>query len=137
VGAAHVWVDYGRPSRRGRQVVGYLIPFDSVWRTGANEATQFRTDRDLAFGATVIPAGTYSLWTVASRGGWRLVFNRKPKVWGTEHDASQDFATVPLTLGKVDPAVERFTIEVVPAADGAALALVWDDTRAYAPFTVR
>ena len=137
VGAAHVWVDYGRPSKRGRQVVGYLIPWDSVWRTGANAATQFRTDRDLVFGQTVIPAGTYTLWTVARRSGWTLVFNRQTGQWGTDHDAAQDFATVPLTLSAVSPPVERFTIAVEPTATGGVLALVWDDTRASAAFTVR
>jgi hypothetical protein len=137
VGAAHLWVDYGRPARRGRQVVGYLIPFDSVWRTGANAATQIRTDRDLAFGSTVIPAGTYTLWTVAGRGGWKLVFNRQTGQWGTDHDAARDFATIDLALSRVSPPVERFTIAVEPSPGGGVLALVWDDTRASAPFTVR
>ena len=137
VGAAHVWVDYGRPSKRGRQVVGYLIPFDSVWRTGANAATQIRSDRDLAFGSTVIPAGTYTLWTRATRAGWTLVFNRQVGQWGTEHDATKDFAAVPLAVTAVSPSVERFTIAVEPTATGGVLALVWDETRAAAPFTVR
>jgi hypothetical protein len=137
VGGAHVWVDYGRPSKRGRQVVGYLIPWDSVWRTGANAATQLRTDRDLAFGSSVVPAGTYSVWTQATRAGWRLILNRQTGQWGTEHDPSKDFASIPLAITRMDPAVERFTIVVEPLGDGGVLALVWDDTRASAPFTVR
>ncbi|HET6763945.1 MAG TPA: DUF2911 domain-containing protein, partial [Longimicrobiaceae bacterium] len=135
VGGAHLWVDYGRPSKRGRQVVGYLIPFDSIWRTGANAATQLRTDRDLAFGSTVVPAGTYSVWTQATRAGWRLILNRQTGQWGTEHDAAQDFASIPLAITRADPPVERFTIVVEPTATGGVLALVWDDTRASAAFT--
>ena len=69
-GGAALWVDYGRPARRGRAVFGGVVPFGQVWRTGANAATQFRTDRALEFGTAVLPAGTYTLWTIPSADGW-------------------------------------------------------------------
>jgi len=62
IGSAHLLVDYGRPSKRGRQVIGKLIPYDDWWRTGANAATTFVTDKDLVFGSTTVPAGTYTLY---------------------------------------------------------------------------
>src|ERR1051325_7098944 len=64
VGGASVSVAYSRPLKRGRVIFGNVVPYNQVWRTGANAATVFTTDKDLVFGSTVIPAGKYTLWTV-------------------------------------------------------------------------
>ena len=71
-GGAALWIDYGRPGKRGRTVFGGIVPYGEVWRTGANAATQFKTDKALAFGGTVVPAGFYTLWTLPRRaaGSW-------------------------------------------------------------------
>jgi hypothetical protein len=138
VGRANLLVDYGRPLRRGRTIFGGVVPFDSVWRTGANAATQFRTDVDLSMGGTTIPAGTYTLWTVPSRtGAWKLVVNRQTGQWGTVYDPKQDLARIDLRTETVVTPVEQFTITVQPQAEGGVLALAWDRTRAWVPFTVR
>ncbi|MDQ3998243.1 MAG: DUF2911 domain-containing protein [Gemmatimonadota bacterium] len=137
VGRANLLVDYGRPLRRGRTIFGGVVPFDTVWRTGANAATQFRTDADLTMGGVTIPAGTYTLWTVPSRdGAWKLVINRQTGQWGTVYDPAQDLARVDLRTETVGTPVEQFTITVEPQADGGVLALAWDRTRAWVPFTV-
>ena len=68
----HIAVDYGQPHARGRQIVGGVIPFDSVWRTGANSSTTFTTDVDLTIGNTFVPKGAYSLYTLPTRSGWKL-----------------------------------------------------------------
>ena len=138
VGRANVLVDYGRPLRRGRTIFGGIVPFDTIWRTGANAATQFRTDADLSIGGVTIPAGTYTLWTVPSRTGpWKLVVNRQTGQWGTVYDPTRDLARIDLRTETVDTPVERFTITVEPQAGGGVLAIAWDRTRASVPFTVR
>jgi hypothetical protein len=138
VGRAHVVIDYGRPSARGRTVYGGLIPFDAVWRTGANEATQLITDRDLVIGGTPIPAGTYSLWSEATESDWTLIVNKQHGQWGTEHDAAQDFARIPLTVSKLTEPVEQFTITVAPTGTRAGtLTLAWGDTQGSVSFTVK
>jgi hypothetical protein len=138
VGRATLVVDYGRPLRRGRTIFGGIVPFDTVWRTGANAATQFRTDVDLSMGGVTIPAGTYTLWTVPSRAGtWKLVVNRQTGQWGTAYDPKQDLARIDLRTETLATPVEQFTITIEPQAEGGVLALAWDRTRASVPFTVK
>ncbi|MFN2565780.1 MAG: DUF2911 domain-containing protein [Gemmatimonadaceae bacterium] len=138
VGRANLLVDYGRPLRRGRTIFGGVVPFDTVWRTGANAATQFRTDVDLVMGGVTIPAGTYTLWTVPSRAGvWKLVVNRQTEQWGTVYDEKQDLARIDLRTETVATPVDQFTITIEPQGDGGVLALAWDRTRAWVPFTVK
>ena len=135
VGGAHVFVDYGRPSMRGRAVFGGIVPWGQVWRTGANEATQLATDRDLDIGGTHVPAGTYSLWTIPSPDGWTLIINKQHGQWGTEYDATRDLAHVRLATRTLAEPVERFTIELQPQGGGATLRLAWADTEATASIT--
>jgi hypothetical protein len=138
VGRAHVVIDYGRPSARGRTVYGGLIPFNGVWRTGANAATQLITDRDLVIGGTPIPAGTYSLWSEATESDWTLIVNKQSGQWGTEHDAAQDFARIPLTVSKLTEPVEQFTITVASTgARAGTITLAWGDTQGTVSFTVK
>jgi hypothetical protein len=138
IGRASLLVDYGRPLRRGRTIFGGIVPFDSVWRTGANAATQFRTNVDLSMGGVTIPAGTYTLWTIPSRtGAWKLVINRQTGQWGTVYDANQDLARIDLRTETVATPVDRFTISIEPQGDGGVLALAWDRTRAWVPFVVK
>lgn len=137
VGGARVAVNYGRPRRRGRTIWGDVVPWDQVWRTGANEATAFTTTRDLLMGGTTVPAGSYTLWTVPSRGGWKLVINKQTGQWGTEYDAAQDFARIDIRTRPLSPAAEAFTIRLDPRGAGGVLRLQWADTEAYVPFTVK
>jgi hypothetical protein len=137
VGDANLLVDYGRPSRRGREIFGNVVPWGVVWRTGANAATQLRTDRDLVFGGVVLPAGTYTLWTLPAQAGWQLIVNRQTGQWGTAYDPAQDFIRVPLDLTVLAAPVEVFTIAVEPQGAGGVLSLSWDRTRAQVSFTVR
>jgi len=136
VAGASLWIDYGRPSKRGRVVYGTVVPYGEVWRTGANAATQFRTDKDLDFGGTRVPAGFYTLWTLPSASGWKLIVNRQTGQWGTEHDASQDLVTIDMKVETLPQPEERFTIRVEPAGGGGVLQFDWDTTRVSAPFRV-
>lgn len=136
-GGASLWVDYGRPAKRGRAIFGGVVPYGEVWRTGANAATQFKTDKALDFGGTVVPAGFYTLWTIPSPAGWKLVVNGETGQWGTEHKADKDLYTIDMTVTELPQVVERFTISVDTSAQGGALNLDWDKTRASASFAVK
>lgn len=135
-GGAELWVDYGRPSKRGRAVFGALVPWNEVWRTGANAATQFRTDRALAFGSATLPPGTYTLWTVPSPSGWKLMVNSETGQWGTDHKQEKDLFTLDMQVATLPAPVERFTIGIEPTPEGGELRLDWDTTRASVPFRV-
>jgi hypothetical protein len=134
---AHLWIDYGRPSMRGRQIFGGVIPYDQVWRTGANAATQFRTDRALGFGSTTIPVGTYTLWILPTTRGVTLIFNTETGQWGTAHDPTKDLARVGLDVERLDDPVERFAISVVEQGGAGELRFDWDHTRWVARFKVQ
>ena len=136
-GGASVWIDYGRPAKRGRVIYGGVVPFGEVWRTGANAATQFKTDKALDFGGVTVPAGFYTLWTIPSPNGWKLIVNGETGQWGTEHKAEKDLYTIALTVTSLPAALERFSIGVQPSTQGGTLTLDWDTTRASAAFTVK
>jgi hypothetical protein len=131
LGRATVWVDYGRPAARGRAVFGRGVLGDTLWRTGANAATQFRTDVDLEVGGQRVPAGTYTLWTHYDSGAAQLVINSQTGQWGTQYDRRRDLFRVPMRVrAEEGEPVELFTIAVVPSGDGGAgtLEFRWDRT---------
>lgn len=131
IGGANLLVDYGRPSKRGRVIWGGLVPWGEVWRTGANAATTFVTDKDLVIGGTTVPAGTYTLYSVPNQSGpWQLVINKQTKQWGTEYHQEQDLARIPMTASPVSLPVDKFEISIVPAGQGGTLRLTWDATQA-------
>lgn len=131
VGSARLWIDYGRPALRGRDVWVDGVLGDTLWRTGANAATQLRSDVDLVVGGAVVPAGTYTLWTAVTSGGYRLVINRQA---GNIYDAKSDLVRVPLRESVVAAPVERFTIGVEPQSTGGALlTLTWGTKRLSVP----
>jgi hypothetical protein len=139
-GGATLSVDYGRPLTRGRQIFGAggVVPPGQVWRTGANEATQLRTDKALTIGTLEVPAGAYSLWTLPNADGtWKLIVNKNTGQWGTEYRQDQDLGRVDLKVEPLPNLVERFTIAVEPGGQGGVLALSWDRTRLSVPFTVK
>jgi hypothetical protein len=135
-GGATLWIDYGRPLKRGRTIFGGVVPWGDVWRTGANAATQFKTDKALAFGSTTVPAGFYTLWTVPTPTGWTLIINSETGQWGTEHKADKDLYRIPLSLEHGGPPVEKFTIHIAPGTNGGQIHFVWDTLVAAANFTV-
>lgn len=138
VGSANLWIDYGRPAKRGRAIFGANgVLGDTLWRTGANQATQFRTDVPITIGGQTVPAGTYTLWTVAVPGRYQLVVNRQHGQWGTVYDPAQDLVRVPLRVARIAQPVERFTIAIDPASGRAAtLRLRWDTTELTVPIEV-
>jgi hypothetical protein len=127
LGGTTVWIDYGRPARRGRVIFGELVKWGEVWRLGANAATQLETSGPIVVGSVRVPAGRYSLFLIPERDSGTLIINRETGQWGTSYRAALDLARVPLAATSAEP-TERFTIELTPD-DGknATLRLRWDD----------
>mgnify|MGYP003577116907 CR=1 FL=1 len=133
IAGAELWVDYSRPSLRGRQIFGALEPWDKVWRTGANAATQLNTPVDLVIGGAAVPAGKYTLWTLPSPSGWKLIINKQTGQWGTAYDATQDLVRVDAKVETLAAPVEQFKIEFEPVTNPGALTFTWDRTRYSVP----
>ena len=126
-----VTINYSRPSAKGRKIFGELVPFDQVWRTGANEATSLKTDVDLDIGGTTVPAGSYTLYTLPSASSWKLIINKQIGQWGTVYQQDQDLARVDMNVTSLSQPVEQFTIGLdKKGGDAAQLNLQWEKTQA-------
>ena len=131
-----VSVDYGRPSMRGRKIMGELVPYNQVWRTGANEATQFTTEADLLMGSTIVPKGTYTLYTIPAPTGWQLIVNRHTGQWGTPYNyEKEELARLEMAVESLPTPVEQFTIALEPSGMDGLLKMEWEQTRATIKFT--
>lgn len=138
VGRANLLVDYSRPSLRGRDVWVNGVLGDSIWRTGANAATQLRSDADLLIGGQPVPAGTYTLWTQANRDGYHLIVNKQIGQWGTEYRPDLDLIRVPLRETTSPSPTERFTIGIDPQSTGSGvLTLAWGNKVLTVPVAAR
>ena len=133
LGNAMLSIDYSRPSVRGRRVWGEVVPWDRVWRLGADMATHFATDVDLVIGGATVPAGRYTLWMLPSEASPQLIVSRLVNVFGTNYNPSQDLARVPLTRRAAPESAERLTLDV---ADGA-LNVRWADVVWSVPVAVK
>lgn len=124
-----VSIEYSRPSMRGRKIFGGLVPYDQVWRTGANAATTLKTDVALNLGGTTVPAGSYSLYTLPGANSWKLIINKQTRQWGTNYDQSQDLARVDMKVSQRSSPLEQFTISFEKTSgNSATLTLEWDTT---------
>lgn len=136
VDGAKVSITYGRPYAKGRKIVGGLVPYGQVWRTGADEATTLVTDKALMMGSAHVNPGTYTLYTLPGEKGWELIINKQTGQWGTQYDQGQDLARVPMKVGKTSGPVEQLTLEIADTPAGGELRLSWENTLATVPFTV-
>jgi hypothetical protein len=124
-----VTIDYSRPSMRSRKIFGGLVPYDQVWRTGANAATSLKTDVDLSIGGTTVPKGNYTLYTLPGANGWQLIVNKQTGQWGTEYNQAQDLARIPMKVTQRSSGLELFTISFDKTGGNAAtLKLEWENT---------
>lgn len=131
-GSKAVTINYSAPSMRGRKIMGELVPYGKVWRTGANAATKLTTTTDLVLGDLHVPAGTYTLYTIPGDKEWTLIVNKQTGQWGTNYDEKQDLGRVKMNVAAAKSPVEQFAITV----DNKALAMQWENTRAWVPVNV-
>jgi hypothetical protein len=138
VGSQSLRVCYGRPSAQGRDVFGALVPFGSLWRTGANEPTIVHVPFEAEIAGMRVPPGSYSLYTVPQAGDWTLIINRSTSQWGhpssyTAEVEAQELGRATIRTERLNQAVEQFTIRGEPTAAGADILLEWERTRARIP----
>ena len=132
-------VFYNRPSKRDRVIFGGLVPYDLVWRTGANEATTFETNQDLTVDDQKLSAGIYTLWTIPGENEWTVIFNSKQYPWGVDEtmqpmrEPEYDVVTVAVPVQMIDGIVEQFTIAFDNSTDNLSLTMAWDQTKIVVP----
>ncbi|MCB0631622.1 MAG: DUF2911 domain-containing protein, partial [Lewinella sp.] len=128
VHGASIVLTYGQPAKRGRDLFGGIVPWNERWRTGANRATHFSTDKDLIVNGLEVPAGEYTLFTIPTPAGGTLIINKQTGQNGQQYDESQDLGRVPMTIRQQDESVELFTIDAVEQGIKGALQLKWGNT---------
>ena len=133
IGGAQVAVEYSRPGMRGRTLLGGLIPYDRVWRTGANAATHLRTTAPIRLAGVQLDSGSYTLWTLPTRAQVELVINRETGQWGTGYQPRHDVARVAMELDTLEVPVEQFTIRLDTAS--SRLVMEWGTFRWSTPAT--
>lgn len=139
-GDSTVKVCYSRPALRGRHMVGgENVPFGTLWRTGANEATMIHTSGHLVIAGIHVDGGTYSLYTVPGEREWEIIVNRSYLQWGHESTYTDSVRAQEVGRGRVPAArtaapVESFTIHAEPGRAGDAnLVLEWENARVVIP----
>jgi hypothetical protein len=142
VGSQALRICYGRPLAQGRQIFGALVPYGTLWRTGANEPTIIHVPFTADIAGLRVPPGSYSIYTVPEEtGDWELIINRATSQWGhpgsyTDEVRAQELGRAPIRTERMDRAVEQFTIRSEPTATGVDILLEWERTRARIPVRV-
>ncbi len=137
IGSSIFTVDYSRPLLRGRTLLGDVIPYDRVWRTGANAATQFTTSTPIKLAGMQVPAGSYTLFTAPHTNGVDLIVNKQTGEWGTEYNGLRNLGTTRMTSEAVTAPVEEFTISITSGDNRhGTLVLEWGSFRWIAPIEV-
>ena len=124
INTATISIDYGSPSVKGRKIWGALVPFDKIWRAGANEATTFQTDKDLIVEGEKLPAGKYSLFIIPNEKKCIIIFNKKAKQWGAyNYDQDLDQLRVEVSPKEESKSTEKLLFLV----KDNSVALLWDN----------
>ena len=136
-------VFYNRPYKKGRVIFGELVPYGKVWRTGANEATIFETNKDLNFADKTLKAGKYSFFTIPGEQAWSIIFNTETGQWGVgfngeaNRNPARDALTLDVPSVLQEKEFEQFTISIEKAGEEMELILMWDKTLVAVPFTLK
>ena len=132
---ANITISYSSPGVKGRQIWGGLVPYDKVWRAGANKATIVETDKDIEVGGKTIPAGKYSLYAIPREGNWTIILNSATGQWGinrdgsTTEDPAKDVVRVDVKPEKASEFAERLTYAVEPNG----ISLTWENLKVTLP----
>ena len=135
VNGVNVKIKYTRPSVRGRVIFGEVVPWNRFWRTGANAATKFSIDKTIYMDGKELPAGDYSIWTMPSQSGWKMMFNKEANIWGTEYNPEKDLLTVPVQTIALPDNIELFTFRIEPEGNNGRIIFEWEKLRAVVKFT--
>ena len=139
VGLTDIKIEYSRPGKNNRVVFGDVVPFNEVWRTGANENTKITTSDALIFGKDTLKAGTYAIFTKPTTDSWELIFYADATNWGTPEkwDETKVVLRAKAAVTAVPNVVETFTISLDNLEnESAALTFTWDKTTVSYSFTL-
>jgi hypothetical protein len=132
-----ITIDYNTPSMRGRKIMGELVPYGKVWRTGANPATTLITTANLKIGTLDVPAGTYTLYTLPNPDKWLLIVNKQTGQWGTVYKEDQDLGRTPMTGATLPSPQEKMSISFENTkGNSTELHVKWETTDESVPITV-
>jgi hypothetical protein len=138
LGSTAITINYSSPRMRGRKIIGGLVPYGQVWRTGANAATTLKTTGELKIGTLTVPAGTYTLYSLPTENLWTLIVNKQTGQWGTVYDEKQDLGRVQLTAASGTMGLENFLIEIQPkGGNKGELHLRWENTDVFVPILAK
>lgn len=134
----YVKITYSRPHKKGRKIFGELVPYGKIWRTGANEATELTTTKDIKLAGNEIPAGTYTLFTIPQKDKWTIILNSDLGQWGAyRYDESKDVIRFDVPTKQLSTTYEPFTIEFEQTASEVVLKMMWDQTGVVIPVSFR
>jgi len=133
VGLTEIEIEYSRPSMRGREVFGNLVPFGKVWRTGADNSTKISFDTDVIISGKTIQSGTYSIFSIPNKESWEIIFYSDVELWGVPRDWSENkivFSSMfDVKKLKKSNTVETFTISFNDLTNNDVnMSISWENT---------
>jgi hypothetical protein len=129
-------IHYNTPSMRGRKIMGELVPYGKVWRTGANPATTLITQANLKIGTLDVPAGTYTIYTLPNADQWLLIVNKQTGQWGTVYNENQDLGRTPMKGNTLSAPQEKMSISFENTkGNHTELHVKWEKTDEYVDVT--
>jgi hypothetical protein len=128
VGFTEVRINYSRPAVKNREIWGKLVPYNAVWRAGANEATKFTFSNDVTVEGKLLKAGSYSFFAIPTKNEWTLIFNKIADQWGAfQYNEAEDALRIKVKPKKSNHFHEWLTYEITKTDDYAAMiSLVWE-----------
>ena len=134
IGLAEVTVTYSRPSRRGREIMGKLVPYDKLWRTGANQATKVSLSDEMNVASKTVPAGEYALFTIPGKQAWTVILNKNTEASAADYKQEEDVLRVEVPTSTTNDTYETFTIGFSDLTQtGANMNLAWENTKVAIP----
>jgi hypothetical protein len=132
---AYVKITYCQPQKRGREIFGKLVPYNEVWRTGANEATEITLTKDVLVNNQVLKAGTYSIFTIPQTDKWSIIINADLGLWGSyNYNQKHDIMRFEVPVQSNNVIFEAFTLSFDQKNDLADLLIMWDKLKLSIPF---
>lgn len=137
IAGKRIQIKYSSPRMHGRKIMGGLVPFGQVWRTGADSATSMTTEASLDIGGLKVPKGNYTMYTIPQPNEWTLIISKELGQWGTDYHPKLDLGRAKMSVKMLNAPVEDFKLEVTSqGGNNGLLTMTWEKTQASVPITV-
>lgn len=138
VGMVNVKLDYGQSNKQNRKIFGELIPFNKIWRTGANSSTKISFDREIKLANNLISPGTYELYTIPEENQWTIILNKNSTLWGTaDYEQNDDLIRFKVPLTNLQDSIETLSIHFENFnTNGGDLVITWENSKIIIPLFV-